>query len=693
MKFIKKRDGRRVKFDKTKIQNAVESAFNSVDGELTEYAEEKALNIANFIETEVLNNTKEMISVEDIQDMVENGLMSTKRKDVAREYIKYRHDRDLVRSHTDREILDLVGGNNEDWATENTNKNAKLITTQRDYIAGIVSKDIANRYIIPKDVQEAENLGAIYVHDKDYLAEATRTNCFTGDTKIVTSKGTREIRSFTDGETIYVRDKDNKIKPAIVKHFGKQTVNVYTLQSGRTVKTVRATANHRWYLKDGTVTENLQVGDRLYCLPYSENYYPTNDEEAFAWCMGFIVGDGSDVNGKTRVRLCGNKIKHKDLFVKAGFREGEPSKNGDINMTYSRPLKQDFINGKVWRYLPLRMKMLAFCGYYAADGSNFNDTTHKISTADSRLFDFIEECSSISGLYITRYVDEVRNTNFKTDAFLRTYVFTKGQRRNRNWIVKSVSAYKRRELDVYCVVQPETHSFVLDGGIVTGNCCLVNLEDMLQNGTVLNGKMIEKPHRLTTATNISTQIIVAVSSSQYGGVSVTLSHLAPFVNESRQKFIKKYTDAGVPKELADKLVEIDIKREIKDAIQIFNYQVNSMSSTNGQSPFITLFMYLGEAKNEQERDDLALLIEEVLKQRIEGIKNEFGVPITIAFPKLILCLDKYIMDEKSKYHYLKRLSVKCTNLRLCPDYVSEKIMLENKGDVYPPMGKCKLQLI
>lgn len=288
MKFIKKRDGRRVKFDKTKIQTAVEKAFESVDNELTEYSKEKALNIANFIETEVLNNVKEMISVEDIQDMVENGLMSTKRKDVAREYIKYRHDRDLVRSHTDREILDLVGGNNEDWATENTNKNAKLITTQRDYIAGIVSKDIANRYIIPKDVQDAENLGAIYVHDKDYLAEATRTNC-----------------------------------------------------------------------------------------------------------------------------------------------------------------------------------------------------------------------------------------------------------------------------------------------------CLVNLEDMLQNGTVLNGKLIEKPHRLTTATNIATQIIVAVSSSQYGGVSVTLSHLAPFVDESRQKFIKKYKDAGVPKELADKLVEADVKREIKDAIQIFNYQVNSMSSTNG----------------------------------------------------------------------------------------------------------------
>ena len=403
MKFIKKRDGRRVRFDKTKIQNAVESAFNSVDGELTEYAKEKALNVANFIETEVLNNTKEMISVEDIQDMVENGLMSTKRKDVAREYIKYRHDRDLMRSTTDHAILSMLNNQNKQIEEENSNKNPTLVNVQRDYMAGIVNKDIAARYIIPKDLQHLHEVGRLHIHDADFMA--------------------------------------------LAEH----------------------------------------------------------------------------------------------------------------------------------------------------------------------------------------------------------------------------------------------------------NCDLVNLEDMLQNGTVLNGIMIEKPHTLLTATTIASQISLNVSAVQFGGQTMSLEHLAPFVNESRKRYIKKYTGLGFGEEIVKKLVDIDLKKEIRDSVQTFNYQVNSTISGQGQSPFISLWMYLGDAKTEQERDDLALLIEEVLRQRIQGMKNAEGVYITYAFPKLILCLDNYIMDENSKYHYLKKLAAECTSKRLVPDYISEKVMAENKvnqwghGDVFPPMG-CRSQL-
>lgn len=403
MKFIKKRDGRRVKFDKTKIQNAVESVFNSVDGELTEYAEEKALNIANFIETEVLNNTKEMISVEDIQDMVENGLMSTKRKDVAREYIKYRHDRDLMRSTTDHAILSMLNNQNKQIEEENSNKNPTLVNVQRDYMAGIVNKDIAARYIIPKDLQHLHEVGRLHIHDADFMS--------------------------------------------LAEH----------------------------------------------------------------------------------------------------------------------------------------------------------------------------------------------------------------------------------------------------------NCDLVNLEDMLQNGTVLNGIMIEKPHTLLTATTIASQISLNVSAVQFGGQTMSLEHLAPFVDESRKRYVAKYGKFNLDEETRNQLVEDDVKKEIRDSVQTFNYQVNSTISGQGQSPFISLWMYLGDAKTEQERDDLALLIEEVLKQRIQGMKNPEGVYITYAFPKLILCLDKYIMDENSKYHYLKKLAAECTSKRLVPDYISEKVMAENKinqwgkGDVFPPMG-CRSQL-
>lgn len=403
MKFIKKRDGRRVKFDKTKIQTAVEKAFESVDNELTEYSKEKALNIANFIETEVLNNNKEMISVEDIQDMVENGLMSTKRKDVAREYIKYRHDRDLMRSTTDHAILSMLNNQNKQIEEENSNKNPTLLNVQRDYMAGIINKDIAARYIIPKDLQKYHELGRLHIHDADFMAQ------------------------------------------------------------------------------------------------------------------------------------------------------------------------------------PIH------------------------------------------------------------------------------------------------------------------NCDLVNLEDMLQNGTVLNGIMIEKPHTLLTATTIASQISLNISAVQFGGQTMSLEHLAPFVDDSRKRYIAKYSKFNLDEETQQRLVEEDVKKEIRDSVQTFNYQVNSTISGQGQSPFISLWMYLGDAKTEQERDDLALLIEEVLRQRIQGMKNPDGVYITYAFPKLILCLDKYIMDENSKYHYLKRLATECTSKRLVPDYISEKVMAENKvnqwgnGDVFPPMG-CRSQL-
>lgn len=403
MKFIKKRDGRRVKFDKTKIQTAVEKAFESVDNELTEYSKEKALNIANFIETEVLNNVKEMISVEDIQDMVENGLMSTKRKDVAREYIKYRHDRDLMRSTTDHAILSMLNNQNKQIEEENSNKNPTLVNVQRDYMAGIVNKDIAARYIIPKDLQHLHGVGRLHIHDADFMA--------------------------------------------LAEH----------------------------------------------------------------------------------------------------------------------------------------------------------------------------------------------------------------------------------------------------------NCDLVNLEDMLQNGTVLNGIMIEEPHTLLTATTIASQISLNVSAVQFGGQTMSLEHLAPFVDESRKRYVAKYGKFNLDEETRNQLVEDDVKKEIRDSVQTFNYQVNSTISGQGQSPFISLWMYLGDAKTEQERDDLALLIEEVLKQRIQGMKNPEGVYITYAFPKLILCLDKYIMDENSKYHYLKKLAAECTSKRLVPDYISEKVMAENKinqwgkGDVFPPMG-CRSQL-
>ena len=218
------------------------------------------------------------------------------------------------------------------------------------------------------------------------------------------------------------------------------------------------------------------------------------------------------------------------------------------------------------------------------------------------------------------------------------------------------------------------------------NCDLVNLEDMLQNGTVISGTKIEKPHSFSTACNIATQIIAQVASSQYGGQSISLTHLAPFVQISREKIRKnvlnEIAELGfeADEEKVSKVVEERLLEEIRRGVQTIQYQVVTLMTTNGQAPFVTVFMYLGEAKNEQEKHDLALIIEETLRQRYQGVKNEDGVWITPAFPKLIYVLEEDNIKEDSEYYYLTKLAAKCTAKRMVPDYISEKVMLKNKID-------------
>ncbi len=230
------------------------------------------------------------------------------------------------------------------------------------------------------------------------------------------------------------------------------------------------------------------------------------------------------------------------------------------------------------------------------------------------------------------------------------------------------------------------------------NCDLVNLEDMLQNGTVISGTMIEKPHSFSTACNIATQIIAQVASNQYGGQSISLTHLAPFVQVSRERITKQvkeeyaYIGAQISDEQLSAVVEKRLREEINRGVQTIQYQVVTLLTTNGQAPFVTVFMYLNEAKDEQEKKDLALIIEEVLLQRYQGVKNEKGVYVTPAFPKLIYVLEEDNITPDSKYWYLTQLAAKCTAKRLVPDYISEKIMKELKeGNCFPVMG-CRSAL-
>lgn len=400
---VVKRNGDIVDFNRDKIYNAVFKAFNEMYSDNTEYNSDSSHKIADIVTTKICNIENEQISVEAIQDIVERELMDYD-KNVAQAYIRYRYKREMARGlhNTDNEMLSLIDCENEAIKEENSNKNPTLLPTQRDYMAGTVSKDLTNRVLLSEDIVKAHNEGIIHFHDADYFAQHMH------------------------------------------------------------------------------------------------------------------------------------------------------------------------------------------------------------------------------------------------------------------------------------------------------NCDLVNLEDMLQNGTVISGTMIEKPHSFATACTIATQIIAQVASNQYGGQSITLSALAPFVDISRKKIRKQVENEinlvngkimGFDNHTIDNIVETRVLEEIKRGVQTIQYQIVTLMTTNGQSPFVTVFLYLNEVKDEQTKHDLALIIEEVLKQRYQGVKNEVGVWITPAFPKLIYVLEEDNIHEGDRYYYLTELAAKCSAKRLVPDYISEKKMKELKeNNCFPSMG-------
>ena len=307
----------------------------------------------------------------------------------------------------------------------------------------------------------------------------------------------------------------------------------------------------------------------------------------------------------------------------------------------------------------------------------------------------IEETSGLAGYFISSFAEEKRDTNYKKDAILYSYHFVIKQPDNLLWKVSKIERSFRSDAALWCVEEPITHSFTLENGIVTGNCDLIDLEDMLQNGTVITETLIEKPHSFYTACNVTTQIIAQVASNQFGGQSFSFSHLAPFIDVSRQRIMKEVTtdlqdsieSGAISKEKVSEIVEKRLLKEIKSGVQTIQYQLLTLMTTNGQTPFVTAFMYLNEVPEGKLRDDLNILIKEVLRQRMEGVKNKQGVWITPAFPKLIYVLDENNISEGTEYWETTVLAAKCTAKRLVPDYISAKVMKELKnGNVYTPMG-------
>ena len=505
-----KRSGQEVPFDVKKIENAIRKASRSVDPK-DALSEARIQLIANEVQSECAKHDRAM-TVEEIQDVVETKIMELGAYEVAKHYITYRYKQSLRRraNTTDKQILSLIECNNEDVKQENSNKNPTINSVQRDYMAGEVSKDISARVLLPQEVVDAHKDGIIHFHDMDYYAQHMH-NCFTGGTKFITDRGIREFRDFKDGEKVIVKDMYGELREATVRTYGNKKMQRVTLKNPRMQQEVICTPDHRWILADGSVTTKLKVGDRLWCLKDSSDRVPSTSDELRCWCLGFAIGDGCDVtSGGVRVRLCSDKNRYSSIFESAGWSLRHEKFTGDDNIAYKGRLsKQDFLNGKAWRFLPANLQAMIFRGLYAADGAK---GAGSIATADDRVADLIRDTAGVAGYFVSSEVESTRDTLFKKDAKLLTFHLVTKQPDNWAWKVTKIE--KETVRPAYCVEEPVTHSFTLDKGIVTGNCDLVNLEDMLQNGTVISGTMIERPHSFSTACNVATQIIAQVASNQ-----------------------------------------------------------------------------------------------------------------------------------------------------------------------------------
>ena len=643
------------------------------------------------------------VKVEDIQDFVEQALVRHNKYAVAKSYILYRDNKKRNKKYTENEekILSLIDGTSS-LRGDNANKHIDDNASIRDYIAGIMCKSLANK-TLPKDIIKAHNEGIIHWHDADYSPAQPLHNCFSPSQKFITDCGIRKFSDFADGEKVIIKDYLGELREATVHVYNPQKLYNIELvrKNGKGSRTVIATKDHKWLLADGTFTTDLSIGDKLWqnkCCEIKQKIETT--EDAKAWCMGFVVGDGVDhyigntQEPHTQCRLCGHKNKYAHIFEKAGYRMRTMS-CGDM-MPYTKyHTKQDFLNGKAWRYMTAKQKALVFEGLYAADGRT---NQLSIQTSDSRVIQLIEECSGLAGYFITSKNEGYNSTNYKENRYYCYFHFLSPQKNDNYWVVKSIKPNRTGvpSTRVYCVNEPVTHTFTLDNGIITGNCDVYDLENMFKYGFVMGDTKIEPndetPFR--TIVNLAAQIALLISGRQYGGQTMSWVHLVPYVDQTRKiirkKILQDFNEIGIQlsEDKLNSLTEKKVRDEISEGVKIYQYQILCHSSANGQTPFVSNNLCLREARTKQELDDFALIIEEILKRRIKGVKDPSGNYISPLFPKLLYwTCDGLNVKKGDPYYYLTELAAKCISKRMQPDIVSESQTRKYKqGQIIPCMG-------
>lgn len=684
-----KRD-RMCPYDKNKIRNAIIQAYNQIS-----YPNFKEIdNLVDEIDelVDVSANEDGTIGVETI----ENLIMSVLYREVplvAREFSSYKIHKEKIKENPSE--IDKVLYVSPEIDTENANKKAVLTHIKNAYLAEIPSRE-EMRKAFPPSCIEAHDRGVVYAHDMGYSIRDMH-NCLARETKFVTSDGVKSFYDFDDGDEVFVLSADGDYHKAIVHYYGKEKLFKYTFYNGKktNIKTVLATENHRWYLNNGSITTNLSVGDKLLRAPHifdfeisEEDFNSASEDCRIMWCKGFAIGDGTvryNAEGKdnnTRIRLCGEKNKYLSRFNIPNHCKilSQIYENGDHSVLVQNYRKEIPV------FLTLDEIKYFFSGLYSADGRQ-GVSTKCIQISNPQIIDFVRTWAPAIGCYITVEKDLTGQvTNYGKRPYTIMFHFINQP----HFYYTVLKKEFEREDEVWCLEVEDTHNFILPNGIVTGNCELLDLDYLLQHGCEINNTWVNKPHSFRVACTVATQILTHVTSNTYGGCTINLLALAKFVDISRKAIHKKYSKYAdkIDEATLNQMKEEELYDEIRQGIQTFTYQNQTLCADVGQAVFLTISVYLNE--DPQYTDDLIIVFKELLKQRIAGVPNKEGIAENPNFPKILYFLDEDTM-KGGKYYDVTRLCAECSAKRLVPDYMSVKKHMELKGVVTPSMG-CRALL-
>ena len=690
--FVTKRDGRRQKFNADKIVNAIQSAFEKVDGEITKQATDKAKEIAKYVEA--MNKT---MTVEEIQDIVENKLMASSRKDVAKEYILYREERNKAREFKTQFFQNVTKKiKADDVQNQNANVDEKSFGGRRGEADSELMKKYALDHIMSEKAKTNHLENRIYTHDLDSYAVGMH-NCCDRNTKFITKNGVYSFNDFEDGDLIEVLTHDGSWQDAIVHSYGTQRLNKITFaRSGQRYVEEYFTPNHRWLLSNGETTTNLKVGDVIMKAPQLpkfdfDNATPT---EQYYWCLGFVLGDGTNAcrwsHGKkdesvkfVRLRLCGEKTQYHDRFNDLKH-STKIMDNGDLYLTFSSVI------GFIKEFPDLEKmtwyeKLALFDGLYCADGQQ-KGNRKSLFTSNEQIASFIEDIVPSLGYYIIGINDySGEKTNYSVRDFAKEFVFV-GDNNKYYWTVVDIEPYKNDT--VWCLDVLYNHSFVLPNGIVTGNCLTIPFDDLLKNGFNTRQTDVRPANSVSTALQLVAVIIQIQSLQQFGGVSA--SHLdwtlIPYVRKSFRKhyinglqYIENINDeklfnhipeyAGITDgeyKIYPKTYQYAMdmtKKEIYQAVEGMFHNLNTLQSRSGnQLPFSSI--NYGTCTLEEGR----LITRAILETSIKGIGKNHR---TSVFPCQIFQVMKGVNKEPNTPNYdLYKLALESTAKRLYPNYAN-----------------------